>query len=368
MVGQRRKQLSKRTANGPPRRVRRRAPTRNNIPMQLNMPSRTRRVTVPAAFGGMSTNISSSLKSIRVRHTEMLGPDSVTATGIPEVIATAQPGFFPWGKFLARNYEKYEIHSLRFRRESSAATSTAGATFLLFDTDCYDTIPDTVQDMMSSSLAVSGPNWGSISLQVPQEVLKSYVRRYTRISGVQGDLKTYDMGKLIIAKTSTTASTGNIFVDYDITFHVPQVAIDPSGHIDEGDPKKSGNDYGLDPSTALVTGRPPFSIAFPTAEQVVEGATAGLALLNMAPNSQGLLTLRGTGDSATMALTAASAGNTVTALTTEMINGATKSTTMYKWLCDSAPSWIQPYVTDAATAVSFLLVTAASGKYAFLDA
>lgn len=368
MPSQRRRQQNKKIANGPSRRIRRRAPVRRNNPMQLNMPTRTNRLTIPAAFGGSSSNVQSSLKSIRVRHTEMLATDAVGEVNVPEVIAIAQPGFFPWGKFLARNYEKYEVHSLRFRRESSSSTATGGATFLLFDTDCYDTIPDTIQDMMSSSLAVSGANWGNISLQVPGEVLKSYVRRYTRVAGVDGDLKTYDMGKLIIAKNGTAGVTGNIFVDYDITFHVPQVAIDPSGHVDEATPANIGNYYGLSSTSSTVTGRPPFSIALPTAEQITAGASAGMALLNMSPNSQGLLAFQGTGDSTTMVVDAISDGNTTTALTLDLIEGATKTSKMYKWICDSAPSWIQPYVADSVSAVTSLLITAASGKYAFLEA
>jgi hypothetical protein len=298
----------------------------------------------------------------------MIGSDAVAALDTPEVIAIAQPGFFPWGKFLARNYEKYEIHSLRFRREPAVSTSTGGATFMLFDTDCYDTIPDSIQDMMSSSLAVTGPNWGSMSLQVPNHVLKAYMRRYTRISGVEGDLKTYDMGKLIIAKSVTTNPTGNIFIDYDITFHVPQVAIEPSGHVDVPTPALSGNDYGINVANATVTGRPPFSIALPTPEQLTQGAMAGLGVLNMAPNSQGLLAIQGIGDSSTMTAANTGIGNTFIHLSGQMVEGATKSSRLYKWICDSSPSWLQPYVNDSVNTVTAMLITAAAGKYAYLDA
>lgn len=351
-----------------PRQNKRKTASRQQPAALIRMPNRRRTSTVPAAIGFASANVASSMKSVRVSHTEMLGGFEAGVAGVPATYATVQPAtLFPWCSGIARNFEKYEVHALKFRYEPTSGTNTGGAAFMLFDTDPYDDIPATIPDMMSSSLSVSCNNWSRMSLTIPPSILKSYHRYFTRIGGVPGDLKTYDVGKLIIANSTVGGVTGNIFVDYDITFHVPQVSVVPSGHIDESAPVVYSNQYGVGDS-GTTTGKMPFTMDWPTDNQLGSGATAGLKLLNMAPNAQGLITVTGVGDATTMFPAIASDKVDTVSLTGYMADVAGFHVLRtYKFFNDNTPGWIQPYVQDIAHAVTAMVITIASGKYSSLD-
>lgn len=332
----------------------------------LTSNSSSRPVNVPAALSAVGNNVLNSLTSIRVKHTESIGTFTVSAAGAPENAGNFQPGtLLPWCKGLAANYEKYEPHMIRIRYVPSVSTATGGLVSMLFDTDPYDILPGNVTDMLSSSLGVSGPSWAPLTLTIPQSVLKSYHRYYTRVGGVPGDMKTYDLGKLVIAHSATTSTSGYIFVDYDISFHVPQISVVPSGNIEDESPNVIGNDYGLSLTTS-TTGKIPATVAMPTASQIAAGATAGFQVLNMAANSQGVINLRSAGVGATIVNGLTSDGLTKIKMTNDMSDGG-EVMTAWKFICDNSPSFIQPIVTDATNVVTAIAVLLSAGRYSSLD-
>lgn len=297
----------------------------------------------------------------------MIGNFSVALSDVPQAAGNFQPGLlFPWCSGVARNFEKYEPHFVRIRYVPSCSTATGGGVCMLFDTDPYDIVPGTVSDMLSSSLSVAGPAWAPLEINLPSHLLKSYHRYYTRVGAVQGDLKTYDLGKLIIANTAAVTTTGKIFVDYDITFHVPQIAVIPSGHIEDNTPSKVGDNYGLG-NTVLSTGNVPAEVAWPTAEQVAEGAKVGLKLLNLAANSQGTITTFSGGNTGSMTQNYEKSDNLALQMLTGQAEENSKAYIIFKYLTGNGKSWFQPYAADALNVVSSLMVMFAAGKYSTLD-
>lgn len=342
--------------------------TTSNSQSSIMRPSQVKTVSVPSSISCSSSNVLSSASSVRIRHTEMIGTFVTVTANTPESAGNFQPGvLFPWCSGIARNFEKYEPHFVRIRYVPTSPTNTVGGACMLFDTDPYDVLPGSISEMMSSSLSVSGPAWAPLEINLPSHLLKSYHRYYTRPGYVEGDLKTYDLGKLIIANTMAEVTTGMIFVDYDITFHVPQIAIIPSGHIEDNSPLAGNNNaYGLG-DTVISTGNVPAKLSWPTAEQVVEGAKVGFKLLNLAANSQGTLTTMTYGNTGTMTPFYEHSDSLELAPLSGILEENSKNYEIFKYFTGNKPSWFQPYAVDAANIINSIMVMFAAGKYSKLD-
>lgn len=166
---------------------------------------------------------------MRVQHREYVG--DVGDTGAGFLIAnqlSINPGLQtmgPWLSTVGGSFECYELHSLRYVYQASVPTSTAGTVFMAIDYDAADSPPISKAQMMSMTSAVSTSAWASAAVYYDCKANKYMSNRFTRITSISGDVKTYDAGILYIAVESPggLTSPGNIFVEYDVTLRLPQI-------------------------------------------------------------------------------------------------------------------------------------------------
>jgi hypothetical protein len=118
--------------------------------------------------------IRSSRSGVRVRHSEYFTDVALSSTafqllngGLGFAINPGNEDIFPWLSPVAMRYETYKFHALRFRVETTAATTTNGAVYAAVDYDANDHPPNTKQSMLAYAGAVRGPVWTPFSLDCP---------------------------------------------------------------------------------------------------------------------------------------------------------------------------------------------------------
>jgi len=225
-------------------------------------------------------NVNSSDGRIRVRHREYIADTTVTVA-----FACTQyqinPGLvqlFPWLSSIARNYESYKFHDLRFFTETSAPTSSGGTVMLAVDYDAADAAPTSKLQLMSYHGAIRSPPWAeSVFRCDKQDLTKFGVQRYIRSISLSSnlDIKTYDVGTLNYASQgSTSGSTytaGELYVEYDIELMTPvyEVSLN-AGQIVTGVAGVAGSTaFGPSPTS---TGQGYFTVVNSIATCVIAGS------------------------------------------------------------------------------------------------
>lgn len=165
---------------------------------------------------------------MRVMHREYVGDIGTNTSGFGIVnILQLNPGLLSCGQWLSQiagNFECYEFHKLRYVYQAAVPTSTAGTLFMAIDYDAADPAPATKTELMSNPSAISCSIWASTSLEYDCSKTRYMSNRFTRISSVSGDIKTYDAGNLYFAIEGAAASSpGNIYVEYDVSLRLPQI-------------------------------------------------------------------------------------------------------------------------------------------------
>lgn len=168
---------------------------------------------------------------MRIRHREYIR--DIVAVG-PNFAATSiviNPGFrttFPWLSSTALAYESYLFNSLSFEFESSGVTTDRGTVMIAIDFDASDSPPLDKQELLTMEGATRSSVWSHQTCTASQKNLKKFgVQRFIRNEEPlgTGDIKTYDVGKLLVATHGTGNLTcGELYVSYDITLHTPQPA------------------------------------------------------------------------------------------------------------------------------------------------
>lgn len=171
----------------------------------------------------------STKDGMRVQHREYVGDVGDAGAGFNIVNQlNINPGLQtmgPWLSTVGGSFECYELHSLRYVYQASVPTSTAGTVFMAIDYDAADSPPISKAQMMSMTSAVSTSAWASAAVYYDCKANKYMSNRFTRITSISGDVKTYDAGILYIAVEcpSGLLGPGNIFVEYDVTLRLPQI-------------------------------------------------------------------------------------------------------------------------------------------------
>lgn len=208
--------------------------------------------------------------AIRVKHREYLadvvGPASGLAfnIGVNIPVNPGMSAFSPWLAPIARRFESYMFHALRFVYETEAPTSLGGTLILTLDYDASDAPPGSKQFAMNFDGAVRSAPWTDCSHNSRMENLQKMKTHFVRSSSIPAgtDIKLYDLGNFYAITQNLTANSavcGELYVEYDVELVTPVYDTDlfpplggqvrgspagnpqlPFGAVPDVDPKASG--------------------------------------------------------------------------------------------------------------------------------
>jgi hypothetical protein len=208
--------------------------------------------------GGPKIYPGSDGKSTRIAHCELvigqvLGSPSFTVQNFIQL----NPGLadvFPWLSTQAAKWEQYKCHKLNAIWLPIASANTQGDAYISPNYNAQDPSPVTEQQCANNKDTVSERCWERFVCRLnPQSMMALGPRRFTRPCAVAGDLKTFDVGSLVVATVNQlTASpqpaVGKLWLDYDFEFFTPQNDPSPSTY-----PLNTAF-YGYASSQSLTTG------------------------------------------------------------------------------------------------------------------
>jgi hypothetical protein len=156
---------------------------------------------------------------------DVQGHSGFTATKF--AINPGNPDMFQWLSDVANQYETYHFTKLDFCFETAKSCDTDGSVMMAVDFDAKDPPPIDKQDLMSYAGAIRGAPWSEFSYRCSASDLQKFVKeRYVRESttGVNDDIKTYDVGNLFFATSGFEETTpiGELYADYTVVFRTPQ--------------------------------------------------------------------------------------------------------------------------------------------------
>lgn len=191
----------------------------------LNMMSRQ---LAPASIGTSIRQLGSNLDGLLFHHSELVYQLYAT-TGYSTATITinpALPSAFPWLSRLAPLFETYEVVDFAIKYVPACSTTTPGFVMIGFDYDSYDSVPLNMSDFMLTADSCSASAWQTCEVRLTSAALKRRGVLYTRTGAVaSSDLKTYDLGKVLLATQgngSDDTLIGNIFISYRLRFFTPQ--------------------------------------------------------------------------------------------------------------------------------------------------
>ncbi len=194
--------------------------------------------SVAAAYStgnsGKAPKVTATNDSCRVVHRELLGNVSGAASAAFTVSSTfaLNPGIsatFPWLSNIAQNWETYHFSKLRFCYYTRTGSNTAGSVIMAPDYDAADAAPATEQTVSSYEDIQEDAPWKDIccTLRVPAMHpmgSKKFIR--TGALAVNQDIKMYDVGNFYVCVVDSGGAVpwGKVWVEYDVTFHTPQLS------------------------------------------------------------------------------------------------------------------------------------------------
>jgi len=157
--------------------------------------------------------------------------DVVATTAFASVKFPVQPGIstlFAWLATQATSYQEYAFSRLKFCFETEVATTQGGKVMYAFQQDATDPLPASKQELLENEFKATGAVWQAFTLEVPvNEALgkKRYIRSGALAANL--DLKTYDLGNLIVATqgidTDLVSFAGELYVEYTISLFTPVI-------------------------------------------------------------------------------------------------------------------------------------------------
>lgn len=321
-------------------------------------------VAIGQQIRNVGPRFSANGRSLKVSHREfafnVLGNTAFTV-GAANSLNPARYYPFPWLSGIARKFESYMFHSLRFIYVPSCPTSTKGSVLMTIDYDAADAGPTTGNEFLQCAGAVKGPCWQEVVLQADPEYLGlGGRRRFTRHSGVPAgtDIKTYDAGNLWIAVDGQIDLTaiGDVFVEYVVELFVPQpnpeIELEESCKIAASAASVAKNTPLGDLATSVVTG-------------LLEVATSADKIWVKQPGQYKIdYSLLGTGLNTTAPDTSASAA--VVSSTTPLATGDGLSSRGTVWANVTDPSRFISLKFPTVTTVSSMTARLAPYAYALL--
>lgn len=166
---------------------------------------------------------------VRVKHREYVSEiaGSVGYAAVPFSINPALVSLFPWLGQMASLFESYQFNKLTFQYRTQCATTVTGKALLSVDWDSADAVPATKVAQLQERTKMDDAAWKNFDLPCDiQDLRKFGTQRFTRSGTLAAnlDIKTYDVGNLIIGTQGQAATTaiGELWVEYDVELMTPQ--------------------------------------------------------------------------------------------------------------------------------------------------
>ena len=189
-----------------------------------------------SSYRGKAPSITQTPNSCRVVHRELIS--SITgsvgfAVGAQFEINPGLSTTFPWLALMAQAWEQYEFNSLKFHYVTRTGTNVPGSVMLVPDYDAADSAPADEATASSYQDAIEDAPWRDITCPLRKVSMNGgRTRHFVRQTALAAnlDVKTYDVGKFFVLTTDGTAvSWGKLWVEYDVTFHIPQLPASGAG-------------------------------------------------------------------------------------------------------------------------------------------
>jgi hypothetical protein len=175
-------------------------------------------------------------KGVLVTHSEYVKDVEGHAAGTGDYNVESfpiNPGMkttFRWLGGLANNYEKYVFKALKLTYRPIVGTDTKGVVIISPDFDPLDPPPPSKSHAMSAVHTVRSAAWENVVCNIPVDKLN--IERFIRNKLVTGtDLKTYDIMNAHVATEGVTGKIGELYVEYTVLLHTPQMSIVSHGDI-----------------------------------------------------------------------------------------------------------------------------------------
>lgn len=169
--------------------------------------------------------------TVEITHSEPLRPITSLSANTFHLVDSynLNPGLrdtFKWLSKLAANYETYDVVGISFEYNPTVPTTTAGSIYGFIDYDASDNPPTSSQDVLAMKGAVVSPVYADFKITTMNVNVNKFRNRYIRTTQVQeGDIKTYDFGKLFLyveGAPTVGAKFGNIVSHYKFVLRTPQ--------------------------------------------------------------------------------------------------------------------------------------------------
>lgn len=193
-------------------------------------------VTAPAAIGNIyrtpgMTKKGYSRSTMRVKRSEILQLSVSPTTNYEITSYEVNPGnslMFSWLYPIARRYELFRFHNIKFTYHPSCSTAKDGRVVMAFEPDFDDPTPENLLEAQQIGGAVGFSPWATSSLSVDKKLLSSSGTNalYTMRADAEAPTTSNSLGRFYIATAGTTTTgeeTGFVTVDYDVELSVPQV-------------------------------------------------------------------------------------------------------------------------------------------------
>jgi hypothetical protein len=311
-----------------------------------------KQASVAAAYAtgqvGKAPVITMSKDSCRIVHRELIA--SVTGSVAYTVAQqfALQPGLaasFPWLSVTAQAWEQYRFNKLKYCYYTRTGSNVPGSVMMAPDYDAADAAPASEQVASAFEDVAEDAPWKDIECQLnPKSMDAGRDRHFTRTGALAAnlDVKEYDCGNLnLITLDGTAVSWGKLWVEYDVTFFVPQLP--PNG----GAQVLGGRILGATTQTAAN----PLGVA-PTVDSSANGISVNTAsVVTLAQTGTYLVQVTMAGTVLTAQALAATSGCVVTTVQPFLVNAAgTASQTVFSVVTSSANATVS--LTATATTVT----------------
>lgn len=211
-------------------------------------------------FQGRAPRVTQGPRSCRVVHRELIASITGSVAFAAPFQFEINPGVsatFPWLAIMAQAWEQYEFNSLKFNYVTRTGTNIPGSVMLVPDYDAADAAPANVSIASSYQDAVEDAPWKNITCSLPRSSLQTmtnrhFIRQVALAANL--DIKTYDCGKFfVLTENGTAVPWGKLWVEYDVTFHIPQLPSQGVGAfggtvLSTGGSETAANPFGTAPA------------------------------------------------------------------------------------------------------------------------